>query len=178
MSDHRLRRLHRLWLESGGNEDAQRFMHEFTRTEILYAFDPIERALIDLLMAHNDEHGVSFHTSEATVQLLHLLLGQEAVRSYGSYLGGVENRSYLDLDDLESLLKELNLRCGHHPDCDTNDAKCDVRSCLCPGCFNTSMLARIGRRSTVKHDVCYHHWQLFSSLGEDTFFQHYDLDTI
>lgn len=175
MSDHKLRRLHRLWLVRGTDEDAQNFMHEYSRVVSPDAFDPAEKALIDLLVSHTDEHGVHFNAANAAVSLLGLLLNQEAVLEYGQHLGGVENRSYLSPEDLESLLKHINLQCGHHTACDGGDVKCSVVGCVCPGCFDTSMLNRTGRRPTMEEDVCYHHWQLFSSLGEDDFFQHYSM---
>lgn len=156
-----LRALHRRWLANPGDIDAANaFMAAYTRlvAQTAYEPNPLDEILLDLLCAHVDEEGVDSFTNNATVKLIRLLFGEDHVREYLRIIEGQDTRWYFDepgadeINDLDRLIASMPLRCGHQPLCDKNDPKCEVKGCLCPGCF------ALGERS-----ICYHHHELIQN---------------
>ena len=185
--DDLLRALHRRWLADPGDTDAAyAFMAAYTRLHgESRGSNPLDEILLDLLCAHLDDNGVDGFTNNATVKLIRLMFGEDHVRTYLQYVEGQENRWYFDTDlldginDLDRVITSMPLRCGHSLECDRNDVKCEVKGCLCPGCFDPLLTIstqvfippteigghiRSGHMRSLqrrkRRNLCYHHHEL------------------
>lgn len=117
---------------------------------------PFEEILMDLLASHLDDEGVDTFTQYATMKLIRQLYGEEEARRYRRFLDGIEDRWFFEeAHDLDNLIREMPLRCGHSPFCGEEDVVCMVVGCICPGCFH---IVSPGGDDYI--DLCYHHHEI------------------
>lgn len=155
--DEYLRALHRRWLADQENPElSQEFAVACSRSfGVPSRPNQLEEILIDLLLAHIYDEGVDTFTNDATVKLLRLLFGEDAVNLYKKIVDDSQGRYFLDEETSQDFLDFLILKCGHPLDCDRHDVVCDVVGCSCPGCFD---YPNLDPPSQV--NLCYHHYQV------------------
>lgn len=151
-----LRVLQRRYRQFGDEESARLYISALERSQggDDSGVHPLDEILFNLLLAHLEEnHGIDIFVNQSTNQLIRFLFGEENASLYRKLHGGNENRYWLDLPEMEELIRKFGLYCGHKGDCDGGDPKCEVKGCICPGCFSAKVRG-------IQRDLCYHHHEL------------------
>jgi len=149
--DELIRALHRKWLAEPSNiAIAQQFLAAYTRQTGEPQETPLNEILVDLLLAHLEDDGVARTTFDATNQLLIILYGKVVASRYRNLTQNVDNRFWMDFEDLDSLVITTALQCNHSEECNKAHPQCEIEmsiddeaviggralgKCPCPGCF-------------------------------------------